>query len=228
MLTDDDTRRNWEEYGDPDGKHCAFSSYLIEIVGKQSTAYGIALPSWIVDPSNKALVLSFYAIVFGILLPVVVGRWWSSSKKFSKDRVLNYTMGIFFQELKETHNVRKMLELLCASVEFRDDIQWRGQRDMDAVMELFKLVRDLISSKTGEKLELPKKVELCTKFCLTYSSMHRMCLKHSLYCMLTCFECRSRMRGWLKITTRWFQCFCIWRQRDYYKYHPRTFGCNSH
>jgi translocation protein SEC63 len=86
-LTDDDTRKNWEEYGNPDGR--------------QSFSFGIALPSWIVDPENKAAVLGVYAILFGLLLPYVVGRWWSKSKKFSKDGVLNYSMGLFVRELKE-------------------------------------------------------------------------------------------------------------------------------
>jgi translocation protein SEC63 len=120
----------------------------------------MALPAWIVDPENKFIVLAFYSALFGILLPVVVGKWWSKSKKFTKDRVLNYTMGLFFQEVKESFNVKKMLELLCAAVEFKECIPDRGKRDLEAVMALFRTVRDTISSKTGEKIELPKKVPL--------------------------------------------------------------------
>lgn len=147
-LTDEETKQNWIEYGHPDGR--------------QSFSFGIALPTWVVDPSNSLIVLSFYAVLFGFLLPFYVGRWWGSSKKYTKDHVLNYTMGIFFQEMKENYNAKKMLELLCASMEFKDDVLFRGKRDTDAVMKLFREVSDAVYLKTGDKLELPKKVRLTT------------------------------------------------------------------
>jgi translocation protein SEC63 len=53
-LTDDDTRKNYEEYGHPDGK--------------QSFTMGVALPKGLVE-GNGLLVLSFYAIIFGLGLP---------------------------------------------------------------------------------------------------------------------------------------------------------------
>ena len=143
-LTDDEVRKNWEEYGNPDGK--------------QTFSFGIALPSWIVEPSNTIPVLAVYAALFGFLLPYFVGKWWSQSKKFTKDHVLNYTMGIYFQEFKEGMDVKRMLELLCASMEFKEDVPHRGERDTDAVMALFRAVKDAVYSKTGERMELPKKV----------------------------------------------------------------------
>ncbi|ETE63504.1 hypothetical protein L345_10733, partial [Ophiophagus hannah] len=40
-LTDEESRKNWEEYGSPDGP--------------QATSFGIALPAWIVDQKNSIL-----------------------------------------------------------------------------------------------------------------------------------------------------------------------------
>uniref|UniRef100_A0A6I8SD93 Translocation protein SEC63 homolog n=1 Tax=Xenopus tropicalis TaxID=8364 RepID=A0A6I8SD93_XENTR len=40
-LTDDESRKNWEEHGNPDGP--------------QATTFGIALPAWIVDQKNSML-----------------------------------------------------------------------------------------------------------------------------------------------------------------------------
>lgn len=143
-LTDPAVRENYEKYGNPDGK--------------QTFTFGIALPAWVVEPSNMMLVLGVYAALFGFLLPLIVARWWSGSKKYSKDRVLNYTMSILFKEMKETMNARRMLELLCASMELKEDVPDRGKRDVDAVLELFRAVKDVVYEKTGERLELPKTV----------------------------------------------------------------------
>ena len=38
-LTDEESKRNWKEYGNPDGPKAA--------------VFGIALPSWIVEKSNS-------------------------------------------------------------------------------------------------------------------------------------------------------------------------------
>ena len=168
-LTDDETRKNWELYGDPDGK--------------QSLTYGIALPTWIVDPSNKFVVLGFYGTVFGFLMPWLLARWWNSSKKFSREGVLNHTMGIYFQDLKENFNSKKILELICSSVEFQECVPWRGQRDFDAVMDLFKKVRDVVYEKTGERLELPKKYNqaYCYKaFVIAHAHIFRVNIEDSL------------------------------------------------
>ncbi|KAF7254059.1 hypothetical protein EYD10_00683 [Varanus komodoensis] len=40
-LTDEESRKNWEEFGNPDGP--------------QATSFGIALPAWIVDQKNSIL-----------------------------------------------------------------------------------------------------------------------------------------------------------------------------
>ena len=57
-ITDEDTRRNWEEYGNPDGP--------------MERSYGIALPSWIVSQENKYMVLLVYSVVLLVVIPLVV------------------------------------------------------------------------------------------------------------------------------------------------------------
>lgn len=57
-LTDEEARRNWEKYGNPDGQG--------------AMSFGIALPSWIVEKENSVWVLGLYSLVFLIALPVVV------------------------------------------------------------------------------------------------------------------------------------------------------------
>lgn len=66
-LTDDDTRKNYEEFGHPDGK--------------QSFTMGVALPKGLVE-GNGFFVLSFYALAFGLGLPYFI--------------VSNHTLFFFF------------------------------------------------------------------------------------------------------------------------------------
>jgi len=65
-LTDDDTRRNYEEYGHPDGK--------------QSFTMGVALPKGLVE-GNGMFVLGFYALAFGLGLPYFIVSILNSSDK---------------------------------------------------------------------------------------------------------------------------------------------------
>ncbi|WFD31772.1 secretory subunit [Malassezia sp. CBS 17886] len=84
-LTDDTVRKNLELYGHPDGK--------------QELSIGIALPTWIVDAQNNTIVLAFYGLVFGVILPLLVARWWYGSRSRTKDGVLNATALNFFTKL---------------------------------------------------------------------------------------------------------------------------------
>ena len=59
-LTDEEVRRNFLEYGHPDGK--------------QTVSIGLALPAWIIDSHNNIWVLGFYGILFGGFLPYFVVR----------------------------------------------------------------------------------------------------------------------------------------------------------
>ncbi|PIK34673.1 putative translocation protein SEC63-like, partial [Apostichopus japonicus] len=57
-LTDEESRKNWEEHGNPDGP--------------QATQFGIALPAWIVDQNNSVWVLAAYILAFIVILPIGV------------------------------------------------------------------------------------------------------------------------------------------------------------
>ncbi|CAD5126571.1 DgyrCDS14665 [Dimorphilus gyrociliatus] len=105
-LTDEESRKNWEEYGNPDGP--------------TATNFGIALPIWIVEKQNSMWVLGLYALVFMIILPVVVGTWWYRSIQFSGDQVLLDTMKFYGQFFSRTPNMtlKRILMILGGSFEF--------------------------------------------------------------------------------------------------------------
>lgn len=60
-LTDEDLFAKWQEFGNEEGK--------------REFSWGIALPPELVDKKNMFLVLFFYALLFGVILPVMVGKW---------------------------------------------------------------------------------------------------------------------------------------------------------
>lgn len=69
-LTDEDTRKNYEEFGHPDGK--------------QSFTMGVALPKGLVE-GNGFFVLSFYALAFGLGLPYFIVSCLVKERKRDKE-----------------------------------------------------------------------------------------------------------------------------------------------
>ena len=86
-LTDQSIRKNWELYGNPDGR--------------QEMTTGIALPQWIVESKYNGWVLGVYGLLFGGALPALVGRWWFSSREITKDGINARSAAEFFKSLRE-------------------------------------------------------------------------------------------------------------------------------
>ncbi|XP_058461818.1 translocation protein SEC63 homolog [Malaya genurostris] len=105
-LTDEEARKNWEKYGNPDGPG--------------ATSFGIALPSWIVEKENSVWVLGLYALVFMVALPTVVGTWWYRSIRYSGDKVLLDTTQMYFYFFHKTPHMalKRVVMILAASLEF--------------------------------------------------------------------------------------------------------------
>uniref|UniRef100_A0A8D3DQP3 Translocation protein SEC63 homolog n=1 Tax=Scophthalmus maximus TaxID=52904 RepID=A0A8D3DQP3_SCOMX len=105
-LTNEQSRQNWEMYGNPDGPG--------------ATSFGIALPAWIVDQKNSMLVLLVYGLAFMVILPVVVGTWWYRSIRYSGDQILINTTQLFMHFMYKTPNMnmKRLAMVLTAAFEF--------------------------------------------------------------------------------------------------------------
>ncbi|XP_043260780.1 translocation protein SEC63 homolog isoform X1 [Colletes gigas] len=105
-LTDDEARKNWEKYGNPDGPG--------------AMSFGIALPSWIVEKENSVWVLGLYSLVFMFALPTVVGMWWYKSIRYTGDQVLLATSEMYYFFFFKTPSVslKRVIMILAASFEF--------------------------------------------------------------------------------------------------------------
>ncbi|KAF4602544.1 secretory subunit [Pleurotus pulmonarius] len=105
-LTDATIRQNWELYGHPDGR--------------QEMSMGIALPKWIVEGKNNIYVLGFYALVIGLGLPLLVGRWWFGSRQRTKDGVNAKSAAAFFKTLKEESAMGDVVGSLGKAYEYEN------------------------------------------------------------------------------------------------------------
>lgn len=152
-LTDEVSRKNWEEYGNPDGP----TTYSL----------GIALPSWLIDSKNSFWVLALYALGFGILVPFLVSRSWNSSTKYTKDGTLQSTMALFYRELKQRMNMKEIAELIGQAEEFDSaHFKWATQ-DTEALFNFVKSTNDKfdLSATKSRKLTEPATRVACLLFC---------------------------------------------------------------
>lgn len=130
-LTDDEARKNWELYGNPDGPG--------------ATSFGIALPSWIVEKENSFVVLGIYALIFMVALPVSVGIWWYRSVKFGCDKVLINTSELYYYFIHKTPNMalKRVIMILASSLEFAKSHNSEVIERPTDNQEVPRLIRDL-------------------------------------------------------------------------------------
>lgn len=130
-LTDEESRKNWEEYGNPDGP--------------QATSFGIALPAWIVDQKNSMLVLFVYGLAFMVILPVVVGSWWYRSIRYSGDQILIRTTQIYMCFIYKTRNMdmKRLITVLAAAAEFDPQFNKEALSRPTDNVEVPQLIREI-------------------------------------------------------------------------------------
>ncbi|VDN50841.1 unnamed protein product [Dracunculus medinensis] len=149
-LTDEESRENWEKYGNPDGP--------------TATTFGIALPKWIVSKEYGVWVLAFYGFVLMILLPSAVGLWWYNSIKYSVDQVLMDTTQMYYYFFYKTPKmeINRILMVLGGSFEFwktyNKDIIERESDDIE-LPPLIKHFKNLGENKKEQPLSKPYSIK---------------------------------------------------------------------
>ncbi|MBN3311099.1 translocation protein SEC63 homolog [Amia ocellicauda] len=154
-LTNEESRKNWEKYGNPDGP--------------QASSFGIALPAWIVDQKNSMLVLLVYGLAFMVILPVVVGTWWYRSIRYSGDQILINTTQLFMHFMYKTPNMnmKRLSMVLTAAFEFDPRSNKEATIRPTDNIEVPQLIRELGNINVKKK-EPP--------FCYPYSLKARVLL----------------------------------------------------
>ncbi|ORE07708.1 hypothetical protein BCV72DRAFT_102067 [Rhizopus microsporus var. microsporus] len=137
VLTNEEARRNYAEFGHPDGK--------------QSFTMGVALPKKLVE-GNGMYVLGFYALAFGLGLPYFIARWWYKSRRLTKDKILNKTMGVFVKGLKEEDGFKEIIYTLSGAIEYKEAVDVRPNEDR--MLNIINgAIADEMEKKLGEKFD---------------------------------------------------------------------------
>ncbi|EPZ31735.1 hypothetical protein ROZALSC1DRAFT_26454 [Rozella allomycis CSF55] len=133
-LTDEDIRKNWEEYGNPDGQQ------------------SIALPAWVVSQENGFKVLFLYGILMAVFMPYKIGQWWSKSKKYTKMKVYRKSAKTFYHLIEDVMIPGDIIEAISGASEFETLITPDHE-------ELKELMSDLqrFADKNGYYYELSRK-----------------------------------------------------------------------
>ncbi|KAI4608643.1 hypothetical protein J4E83_009080 [Alternaria metachromatica] len=129
-LTDEEIRRNFLEFGHPDGK--------------QSFSIGIALPQWLVTEGAGKYVLLIYALALGVILPYTVGKWWYGTQKLTKDKVLVASAGKVFRDYDNDQGEVGVIHALSSGEEFNEVLA--GHK---AENGLSKLEQKVLSENSG-------------------------------------------------------------------------------
>ncbi|KAK2710015.1 hypothetical protein QYM36_013632 [Artemia franciscana] len=151
-LTDETAKRNWEQYGDPDGS--------------SAISFGITLPSWIVKLGDSMLDLLVYVFIIMIVLPFIVWNWWSRSIKYSGEGLLESTKKYYYYFHKTTSMILEtVIMILCASFEFHvkqnSEIQERPSGKKEIHIKLMTLAHAGQISKMPHLFSLENTMKLC-------------------------------------------------------------------
>lgn len=126
-LTNEEARENWEKYGNPDGK--------------QSLEVSIGLPDFLLDTSNRNIVLMIYLIIMVGVIPFCVWTYYSDSSKFGEKDVMYDTYSWYHYTLDQHTLIKSLPEVLAGSAEFRKRNVPKSAQDKQDIAELMSAVK---------------------------------------------------------------------------------------
>ncbi|KAL8943152.1 MAG: hypothetical protein Q9211_001081 [Gyalolechia sp. 1 TL-2023] len=138
-LTDEEIRKNYIQYGHPDGK--------------QSFSIGIALPKFIVTEGNGKYVLLVYGLLLGVLLPYVVGKWWYGTQKLTKEKVLLASASNLFREYRDDLTDGGVINALTCGEEYKDVLS--GHKADNGLGRVEKIIGETRNLGRGAKGLMP-------------------------------------------------------------------------
>lgn len=126
-LTDEVTRENFLKYGHPDGP--------------QQTSQGVALPKFLVEGKGSPVVMAAYAIIMGLVLPLVVGSWWSGVQTYTRSGIHQDTAAQFFEVCakRQPHFVTydNILDMLSKAAEFKLLLPRRSPAEIKRLLQTY-------------------------------------------------------------------------------------------
>jgi translocation protein SEC63 len=162
-LTDEVSKKNWIEYGNPDGP--------------QGFSIGIALPAWLVERHNSYLVLIVYIGLMLVVLPYGAVSMWNHWKTLAPNDVIYDTMYLFGRKLKAGMTLKPMLELLSGSAEYASmPLRKADEADLKPVIEkLLAVEKELrLSPKIIDDDDLRKQGHVIKVNILLHAHLNRL------------------------------------------------------
>jgi len=104
-LTDENAKKNFEKYGNPDGP--------------QATKVGIGLPAWLLSKNNQIWVLTAFFLVIIVIIPASFVSYYNRTKKYASNGILLETMQFLGHFTTESTRIKMLPELYAASAESR-------------------------------------------------------------------------------------------------------------
>lgn len=114
---------------------------------------GLALPKWIIEDKNNIWVLGLYGILFGGVLPYLVGSWWFGSRQKTKDGVNANTAAAFFKGLKEESGIDDIVGTLGKGYAWESKVGLKKSASNE-LHELESSVREQLGKEWDEILKL--------------------------------------------------------------------------
>lgn len=140
-LTDEATKRNLQLYGHPDGP--------------QEIIQGIAIPKFFVEGKYSPIMLVIYFLLIGVILPAVVGNWWSNVKSHTK-KGLHVDSATFYTRKLADKNPGKVFtpfDILDWILESQEIV---SQNEDLSTEQIKKLVLEYLNRDFSGDLELKK------------------------------------------------------------------------
>lgn len=166
-LTDEVVRKNFLEYGHPDGK--------------QTVEFGLAMPAWVVDAHNNIWVLGVYGVLFGLVLPYLVGKWWFGSRNRTKDGVQSNTATVLFKNTHEDSTPVSMVATLAKGAAVEKPSTLKPLKALRTELDaLQKEVADLLGASAQGVFERITKDGERGAFILLYAHLARIPISSSV------------------------------------------------
>ena len=105
---------------------------------------GIALPKWIVEGPNRNFVLAGYGAMFGLGLPLLVGRWWFGNREKTKDGVNARSAAAYFKSITDESGMDDVVGSLGKSFEWERPLKTTQAEEL---AELEKKIKEQLGAK---------------------------------------------------------------------------------
>lgn len=126
VLTDDEARANYEQYGSPDGR--------------QALQVSIGLPTFMLNRDNHTSILLAYLGIVVVALPGLFLLWWSYTNQYGKNEVMQGTYRTYMFFLTENVNLKFLPEALGGSQEFVKTLKY-SSKDLKMLVRAFKSMK---------------------------------------------------------------------------------------